>query len=656
VPFPLNAPPWRTQPPGLYELEPQQADRLPEVRMDVVALVGLTERGPLYEATIVESWSSFLRLFGRVGGGRMLPDVARLFFANGGRRCVVVRCLDLEEAQSAELEIEPLMTPGATHARLRTRSAGGWGNKLSVSLQLRRTPLVAGLEGSPNGELVAHEPLSPGTRLRFTWTHSGLLEAKVHNVTSATETNAGWVHTLEPALDLALRSQHSLTDDAAGRARLAAGEVISVDLALAVLGAEESHADAALHPDHPRFLGRLLDQDSHLATLVDQTSLGLEIDFDQIAPRWHATAASLVVAGIEPTQTTGREHFFLAADGREPMRLLDVYDDRHQTDPVSLVALPDLIHARDNDAAELQLLADDVVVVDLRFTPCAHGSTNGAPLTDARTARWPRLLVDGPDPIENYQRSLLQDCERHGLRIALLDLPPGMTGGDLRRWQQLHRSARAAAYGPYLRSPAGGRSGAPLLSVPPCGVAAGLIAASEASRGVHGAPANLSTTGLAGIRRDGALDDPALLHELRINAFRPMLHDVRLMGARTLSDDEAWTHLGIRRLVDYLRRQLTIDGRWAVFEPNQPRLWEQIRMRLERRLRRLLNDGAFAARRADDAFFVRCDATTNPLSARDAGTVQALVGIAPAIPAEFIVFQLVLADDGTVATTEVVDA
>ena len=86
--------PWRSGlPPGVYEDRPVQSV-VRDVHMDVAAFVGLTERGPVATPVVVESWEAFRYHFGRAGGGRLLPDSVRLFFANGGRRCVVVRALN----------------------------------------------------------------------------------------------------------------------------------------------------------------------------------------------------------------------------------------------------------------------------------------------------------------------------------------------------------------------------------------------------------------------------------------------------------------------------------------------------------------------------------------------------------------------------------
>ena len=59
-----------------------------------------------------------------------------------------------------------------------------------------------------------------------------------------------------------------------------------------------------------------------------------------------------------------------------------------------------------------------------------------------------------------------------------------------------------------------------------------------------------------------------------------------------------------------------------------------------RRLLALFNAGALAGRTDGDSFFVRCDARTNTQVDLDAGRATMLIGVAPAVPAEFIVFRL----------------
>jgi len=77
-----------------------------------------------------------------------------------------------------------------------------------------------------------------------------------------------------------------------------------------------------------------------------------------------------------------------------------------------------------------------------------------------------------------------------------------------------------------------------------------------------------------------------------------------------------------------------------VFEPNDIFLWKKLKRNVTAFLTRVYNTGALAGANANEAFFVRCDESTNPQENVDAGIVTIEVGIAPVKPAEFIVFKI----------------
>ena len=66
----------------------------------------------------------------------------------------------------------------------------------------------------------------------------------------------------------------------------------------------------------------------------------------------------------------------------------------------------------------------------------------------------------------------------------------------------------------------------------------------------------------------------------------------------------------VRRLALYLERSLDRGLEWAAFEPNDDLLWANVRMRVGEFLHRLFKAGAFAGRKADEAYFVKCDEDT----------------------------------------------
>jgi hypothetical protein len=79
---------------------------------------------------------------------------------------------------------------------------------------------------------------------------------------------------------------------------------------------------------------------------------------------------------------------------------------------------------------------------------------------------------------------------------------------------------------------------------------------------------------------------------------------------------------------------------WVVFEPNDMKLWQGVKRTLNAFLRGLWRDGALFGATADQAFFVKCDAETNPPDSIDQGKLIVEVGIAPVKPAEFVIFRI----------------
>ena len=229
--------------------------------------------------------------------------------------------------------------------------------------------------------------------------------------------------------------------------------------------------------------------------------------------------------------------------------------------------------------------------------------------------QYPHLkLSDAGDllDVRHWQQVLVGDCEARADRVAILDLPPGLQAGDIINWRQALVSNRAALFAPYLLLRSVPVDTANPRVVPPGGAVCGLLALREAQVGVHASPANLAVQGVAALHTDPSLPQAGFLHEERINAIRPVPGALALLGSRTTSRDPDWTHLSVRRLLDYLQRQLALDGRWAVFEPNNAALWARLVDMVEGRLRPLYDRGAFQGATPAQAYFVRCDGSINP--------------------------------------------
>ncbi len=182
---------------------------------------------------------------------------------------------------------------------------------------------------------------------------------------------------------------------------------------------------------------------------------------------------------------------------------------------------------------------------------------------------------------------------------------------------------------------------------PACGIVAGVMARTDATRGVWKAPAGQDAT-LTGIRSLQAnLNDAenGQLNPLGINCLRtfPTIGSVlwgsrTLRGADQLADD--YKYVPVRRLALFLEETLYRSTQWAVFEPNDEPLWSQLRLNIGVFMHDLFRQGAFQGQKPGDAYFVQCDSTTTTQSDINKGIVNIIVGFAPLKPAEFVVIYL----------------
>jgi phage tail sheath protein FI len=243
------------------------------------------------------------------------------------------------------------------------------------------------------------------------------------------------------------------------------------------------------------------------------------------------------------------------------------------------------------------------------------------------------------------QTTLISHCEQNGNRMAVLDAPPGMTPQQIRDWRSevaMYDSAYAALYYPWIKveNPIGLNGDAEVF-IPPSGHIAGVWARTDESRGVWKAPANDTIRGCLDVAYGVTQNEQSVLNPIGINCIRPFgTRGIRIWGARTLASDSDWRYINVRRLFNMVETTILQGTQWAVFEPNDVALWEGIKRTLNAFLRGLWSAGALFGQSVDQAFYVKCDAETNPPESIDQGLLIVEVGIAPVKPAEFVVFRI----------------
>lgn len=256
-------------------------------------------------------------------------------------------------------------------------------------------------------------------------------------------------------------------------------------------------------------------------------------------------------------------------------------------------------------------------------------------------AAYQQGLID-EEQVKAVQLGLIAHCELMGDRMAIIDPPPSLNARQVRQWRQElagYDSRYAALYYPWIKTfdPASGQS----VTVPPSGHMAGIWARNDSERGVHKAPANEIVRGAVDLDLQITRGEQDLLNPVGVNCIRAFPgRGIRVWGARTLASDPAWRYLNVRRYFNYLEESILIGTQWVVFEPNDDALWARIRRNVSAFLVNEWRSGALFGQRPEDAFYVKCDAETNPVESVDLGRVVCEIGIAPVKPAEFVVFRL----------------
>jgi hypothetical protein len=252
-------------------------------------------------------------------------------------------------------------------------------------------------------------------------------------------------------------------------------------------------------------------------------------------------------------------------------------------------------------------------------------------------------LSNGDDTrLRDVQGKIIAHCEAMGDRMAILDPPPDLAPQDVLDWRLNtagYDSKYATLYWPWIEvmSPI---SGEPVM-IPPAGHVAGVWARTDATRGVHKAPANEVVMATNGLAFQLTHVEQGALNSAGINCIRSFPgRGIRIWGARTLSSDPEWRYLNVRRLFNFVAESIIEGTQWAVFEPNDERLWLKLRVAVGNFLTLTWRGGALFGASPTEAFYVKCDAETNPTEVIEAGQVVTEVGICPVKPAEFVVFRI----------------
>jgi hypothetical protein len=189
----------------------------------------------------------------------------------------------------------------------------------------------------------------------------------------------------------------------------------------------------------------------------------------------------------------------------------------------------------------------------------------------------------------------------------------------------------------------------------PGGAVAGAYVRSENLRGVAKAPAGYfldlqNVFGLVATLTDA--DQGALYNVNNVNCIKTVAGGGTIInGARTLAKNRPDKYITIRRSLSFLRVTLIEQSQFAVFESNDERLWDRIKVALSSSLTDFWAKGNLKGANPGSAFYIICDATNNTQASIEDGYVNIEVGVALQYPAEFVVINLTQWAGGNSAVT-----
>jgi uncharacterized protein len=257
-------------------------------------------------------------------------------------------------------------------------------------------------------------------------------------------------------------------------------------------------------------------------------------------------------------------------------------------------------------------------------------------------------LVCAPDAHKDLSNTIIDHCADLKTRFAIVNTEIS-AAGDVDEIEPYQDNKYGAIYFPwfYVYDPLTKNK----KPVPPSGHIAGIYARVDTERGVHKAPANEVVRGIMSLQINIDKGKQDVLNPKGVNVIRSFPGRGNLVwGARTISKDPMWKYINVRRLFIFVEKSVERSTQWAVFEPNNERLWSRVKASLTQFLTTVWKTGALMGTTPEEAFFVRVDRTTMTQNDIDNGKLIVVVGIAPTKPAEFVIFRFAQTQAGAKIT------
>ena len=606
--------------PGVYfEKVESGISPVSRVRMDIPGFAGICERGPVDTPLRINSLKEFTFYFGDPVPNGILAYSVLGFFDNVGQTCYVTRITDIDEAACASKIIYDRNNETGG-LRLQTMkitaiNEGGWGANIEIDIQSssHASTTCSGFlhdepaSGYDSAVVRSARYFEQGSVVTIRYIDlGGDVKQIVVELTEVDSSSEVIKWTGDTLLNVDRDSDITFA-------------TMEFDLILSYRDEiRESFTFLSMNPAHFRYFVDVINGESVLVTVEDLHSITpVPYNMPKVIKEANGTPDNRLEGGTDGIETLTAEDFTGSELSRRGLATFESIDD------ITSLAVPDIVYSQKT-----------VVWSTIQSGPCEDDVFESSDVYSTHSL--------GENDIDEIHTAMIMQCEKLGDRVAVLDFPEGLEIEDILMWRKKYNSKYAFVYYPWIEVPDPlkiNETGVRLI--PQSGHMLGIYAKSDATYGVHKAPANEIVSNCTGLEVVYSDSQQVQLNHEGINCIRSFPgRGIRVWGARTLSYDPLWRYVNVRRLLIMIEKSIDQSTQWAVFESNDFNLRLGLRNTTTWFLREIWKEGGLAGATQDEAFVVTCSEKNNPPEVIDAGQVITDILVAPTVPAEFITVRI----------------
>ncbi len=587
--------------------------------------VGTSTRGPIGKPVLINSWNSFVSVFGDINASYELGYSVYQFFSNGGVECYVSRVLTTSSTVNTASSLA--LTHGSSQSLFTATSKlqGVDGNNVTIHCTKNASNPDSSTTGGSGilDVVVKYKGVTKETFVGLTFDNStGATSATI--VVNDAVTGSQYITVSAQSHDSNVTGAKFNTAFASEVAYTLAGGATGGTAAKATGYVRGTTAGTTAN----HFLLTAENSGAWGSDLTVEVSAG---DESASATTYGTFTMIVKLAGAEKERWT--EVSLDSTNARYVLSLLNNYSDYLR---VSNVAAPTKATNTAVSAGTYSLVGGS----DGTAALAADYNTSLGYL-DQVTGD---LVINLPGVSDSTSVNFaLAYAETRGTGFIIIDPDTTVTtaAAAVTAVSPYSNSGYGAVYYPGATMSDPTKTGPAALRTAPLGGAVmAIYGKAERMHSVAKAPAGftLELANVFGLVANFTEAEEGTLYDSNINPVRLVPGTGAIVnGTRTLAPTAPAKYIPIRRTLNYVKARAKTLTEFAVFEPNDVNLRQKVVTILQQELRNLWSKGGLKGANETQAFYVTCNASNNTASTIGNGELHVEVGLALQYPAEYII-------------------